>query len=200
MSIRQLLISTIAFAVIPTAVLSAADTAEYTGGTVKSIPMNSIGFLNLEDTKVMKFTYGQAVYKLPYDQITGTEVTKGDTKHVLKKFPVPSLFGKNKETLTISYKDLAGVTGKLSFEVTARLAASVQDTIQEQKALPLAEATIDPNEWWGDKYWKTTRNKATWDANNASAAAAPQPAAPAATPAATPAVTPANQPTGNTKN
>jgi predicted secreted protein len=191
MSIRQLLISTIAFAVIPTAVLSAADTAEYTGGTVKSIPMNSIGFLNLEDTKVMKFTYGQAVYKLPYDQITGTEVTKGDTKHVLKKFPVPSLCGK---------KDLAGVTGKLSFEVTARLAASVQDTIQEQKALPLAEATIDPNEWWGDKYWKTTRNKATWDANNASAAATAQPAAPAAAPAATPAVTPANQPTGNTKN
>ncbi|HEY6333290.1 MAG TPA: hypothetical protein VI756_28460, partial [Blastocatellia bacterium] len=155
MSIRQLLISTIAFAIIPTAVLRASDTAEYIGGTVKAIPMNSIGFLDLVDTKVMKFTYGHAVYKLPYEQITGTEVTKGDAKHVLKKLPIPTLFGKNKETLTISYKDAAGVAGTLSFEVTARLAASVQDTITEQKALPLAEATNDPNEWWGDKYWKT---------------------------------------------
>jgi len=190
MSIRQFLVSTIAFAILPTAVLRASDTAEYIGGTVKAIPMNSIGFLNLEDTKVMKFNYGQAVYKLPYDEITGTEVTKGETHHVLKKFPVPSLFGRNKETLTISYKDPAGVTGKLSFEVTARLAASVQNSITEQKALPLAEATNDPNEWWGDKYWKTNRNKNTWDANAAASNSQP---AQAATPAAPPA-------TPNTKN
>ena len=176
MSIRQFLISTIALAILPTAVLRASDTAEYVGGTVKSIPMNSIGFLNLEDAKVMKFAYGQAIYKLPYDQITGTEVAKGEARHVLKKFPVPSLFGKNKETLTISYKDAAGVTGKLSFEVTARLAASVQESITEQKALPLAEATIDPNEWWGDKYWKTNRNKAAWETNTAAASAQPAPA------------------------
>jgi len=180
MSIRQFVISTIAFAIIPTAVLRASDTAEYTGGTVKSIPMNSIGFINLDDTKFMKFNYGQAVNKLPYEQITGTEVTKGETRHVLRRFPLPS-FGKTKETLTISYKDAAGVTGKLSFEVTSRLAATVQDTITTQKALPLAEATIDPNEWWGDKYWKTLSNKPVWDA--ASASAAQPAAAPAAAPA-----------------
>jgi hypothetical protein len=184
MSIRQFVISTIAFAIIPTAVLRASDTAEYTGGTVKSIPMNSIGFINLDDTKFMKFNYGQAVYKLPYEQITGTEVTKGETRHVLKRFPLPS-FGKTKETLTISYKDAAGVTGKLSFEVTSRLAATVQDTITTQKALPLAEATIDPNEWWGDKYWKTNRNKSAWETSTAAASAQSAPApAPATAPAA----------------
>lgn len=182
MSIRQFLIPTIALAILPIAVLRAADTAEYLGGTVKSIPMNSTGFLNLDDTKVLKFNYGQAVYKLPYDQITGTEVTKGDTRHVLKKLPVPSLFGKKIETLTISYKDTAGVTGKLSFEVAARLAASVQAGIAEVKALPDA-ATVanESKEWWGDKYWKTLSNKSTWDASSASAA---QPA-PAAAPPST---------------
>jgi hypothetical protein len=170
MSIRQFLISTIALAIIPAAVLRAADTAEYVGGTVKSIPMNSIGFLALDDIKALKFNYGQAVYKLPYDQITGTEVSKGDTRHVLKRFPVPSLFGKKKETLTISYKDSAGVTGKLSFEVTARLASGVQFGIAEVQAAAEATATNDSKDWWGDQFWKTIRNKGTWDAASASAA------------------------------
>jgi hypothetical protein len=179
MSIRQFLVSTIALAILPSAILRASDTAEYVGGTVKSIPMNSTGFLNLEDTKVLKFNYGQAVYKLPYDQITGTEVTKSDTRKVLKTVPVPSLFGRKKETLTISYKDAAGASGKLSFELAARLAASVQDTIAEQKAIPQAESANQSNDWWGDKYWKTNRNKAAWEAGSATAAQ-PAPAAPPA--------------------
>ncbi len=179
MSIRHFVFSTIALAILPTAVLRAADTAEYVGGTVKSIPMNSIGFLNLDDTKVLKFNYGPTAYKLPYDQITGTEVTKSESRHVLKKFPLPN-FGHKKETLTISYKDAAGVTGKLNFEVTARLASNVQTTIAEVKALPdAATAANDSKEWWGDKFWKTERNKGTWDASTASAS---QPA-PAAAPA-----------------
>jgi len=178
MSIRQILFSTIALAILPTAVLRAADTAEYVGGTVKSIPMNTIGFLNVDDTKVLKFNFGPTAYKLPYDQITGTEVTKSEARHVLKKFPVPN-FGHKKETLTISYKDAAGVTGKLSFEVSARVASSVQTTIADVKALPdAATVAADSKDWWGDKYWKTDRNKGTWDASTASAS---QPA-PAATP------------------
>ena len=181
MSIRQFLISTIALAMLPPAVLRASDTVEYVGGTVKSIPMNSTGFLNLDDTKVLKFNFGQAVYKLPYDQITGTEVTKSETRHVLKKLPVPSLFGRKKETLTISYKDAAGATGKLSFELTARLASSVQDTIAEQKAAPLAEAANPSNDWWGDKYWKTNRNKTVWDSSTATATQPAPVAAPATT-------------------
>ncbi len=67
MSIRPFLISAIALAMLPAAILRASDTVEYVGGTVKSIPMNSIGFLNVDDTKVLKFNFGQAIYKLPYD-------------------------------------------------------------------------------------------------------------------------------------
>ncbi len=183
MSIRQFLISTIAFAILPTAVLRATDTAEYVGGTVKSIPMNSTGFLDLDDAKVLKFNYGKSVYKLPYEEITGTEITKGETRHVLKKVPVPSLFGRKKETLTISYKDPAGASGTLTFELTARLASSIQDTIAEQKAMPQAAAAAAANqsdEWWGDRYWKTNRNKATWEGDSTTAAK-PAPAAPSTT-------------------
>ena len=55
MSIRQFLVPTIALAILPIAVLRAADTAEYVGGTVKSIPMNSTGFIEFSDTKVLIF-------------------------------------------------------------------------------------------------------------------------------------------------
>jgi hypothetical protein len=180
MSIRQLLISTIAFAILPTAVLRATDTAEYVGGTVKSIPMNSVGFLNLDDAKVLKFNYGKFEYKLPYEQITGTEITKGESRHVLIKVPLPSLFGRKKETLTVSYKDPAGTSGTLHFELAARLASSVQDTIAEQKALPQAASANQSNEWWGDKLWKTNRNKATWESDSTTAEK-PAPAAPSTT-------------------
>ncbi len=32
------------------------------------------------------------------------------------------------------------------------------------------------NDWWGDKYWKTNSNKATWDTSTASATKSPAPA------------------------
>ena len=176
MSIRQFLISTVAFAILPTAILRATDTAEYVGGSVKSIPMNSIGFLSADDEKTLQFSYGKSIYKLPYEQITGTEITKGETHHVMKKIPLPSLFGRNKETLTISYKDAAGVSGTLSFELAARLATATQDAIADQRTAAQAAAANKSNEWWGDKYWKTLRNKDTWDTESAATAAKQAPA------------------------
>jgi len=188
MSIRQFLISTLVWAILPTAVLRASDTAEYTGGSVKAIPMNSIGYLSTDDSKTLQFLYGKSVYKLPYEQITGTEITRGDTHHVMKKIPVPVLFGRNKETLTISYKDAAGVTGTLSFDLAARIATATQQGISEQRAAIQAAATNPQNQWWGDNYWKTLRNKSEWDAAAAAAtanqpdkSAATQPPAPPAT-------------------
>ena len=45
-AIRQMLISTIALAVIGPVSLRGAEIAEYVGGTVKSIPINSTGSLS----------------------------------------------------------------------------------------------------------------------------------------------------------
>jgi|HubBroStandDraft_4_1064222.scaffolds.fasta_scaffold380848_1 hypothetical protein len=183
MSIRQVLFSTIALAILPVAGLRAADTAEYVGGTVKTIPMNATGFIEFNDTNVLIFNYGVATYKLPYEEITGTEVTKGDSKHVLKKLTVPKLFGTRKETLTISYKDAAGVTGKLDFDLSGRLASGIIVAIAQMKEFREANAERESAEWWGDKYWKTVSNKPVWDANSASAAQQAPAPAPAAAPA-----------------
>ena len=75
-AIRQLLISTLLFAAVPTAaVYGASAPVQYVGGTVKSIPVNSTGSFNFEDAKDFRFAYNGSVYKLPYDQITSTSAS-----------------------------------------------------------------------------------------------------------------------------
>lgn len=165
-SFRQILISAAVFLMAPPAALQAAsNTAEFVGGTVKSIPVNSTGSLSFGDAKELQFNYGKAVYKLSYEQITGTEVLRGETRHVLKKIPVPSLLpGHKKETLSISYKDPSGATGVVNFELTAKQANWANEAIASRTAKPGSQAAANQSqEWWGDRYWKTNRNKAAWE-------------------------------------
>jgi len=162
-AIRQFVISAIVFAVLPPAVVRASDTVEYVGGTVKSIPLNATGALSFADGKEMRFNYGQGIFKLGYEQISSTEIVQGETmKHVFHKIPIPS-FGHAKQTLSIKYKDPAGGTGTLEFEMSARLAADARETIVAMQEALQSAGSNQPMEWWGDRYWKTNRNKSTWD-------------------------------------
>jgi hypothetical protein len=167
LAIRSILVSTLVFAAVPPAVLHAAsDTVQYVGGTVKSIPVNSAGAFNFDDAKELRFHYNGSVYRLPYDQITGTEIEKADVKHVMRVIPAQSLiFTHRKRTLVIIYTDPSGATGTLNFELAAYRAADAQETIAAKKTPPPA-GTVEPA-WWGDKIWKTARNKAAWDAQAA---------------------------------
>ena len=163
-SIRQILVSTLVFAAVPPAVLHAAsDTVQYVGGTVKSIPVNSAGSFNFDDAKELRFHYNGVVYRLPYDQITSTDIEKADVKHVMRVIPAQSLmFTHRKRTLVINYTDSSGATGTLNFELAAYRAADAQEIIAAKKTPP--PAGIVEAAWWGDKVWKTPRNKAAWDA------------------------------------
>lgn len=163
---RQVLIAAV-FAILPPATLQAAsNSVEFVGGTVKSIPVNSTGLLNVDDQKELQFNYGKSVYKLAYDQITGTQVLPGEMRRVLKKIPIPSLLpGHRKETLSISYKDPNGGTGILNFELTSKQANWATEAIAARTAKPGSEAAAKPaTDWWGDRYWITTRNKAAKEA------------------------------------
>ena len=177
-AIRQLLVSTLIFAVVPPAVVKAAESAEYVGGTVKSIPVNSAGSLNFDDAKEIRFNYSGSVYSLPYEQITNTELEKAEGRRVLGKIPVPSLIHR-KQVLSISYKDAAGASGTLNFELSANVAPVAQQTVETKKNAPQA-AAVDPDaNPFVDRYWKTKRNQAQWEAKS------PQNAPASATPAGT---------------
>jgi hypothetical protein len=176
---RQLLFSTLIFALLPPFLLrGAANGVEYVGGTAKAIPENSTGSFNFDDAKEMRFNYGGSVFAVPYEQITGTEITKPELHHILRKIPVPSFSRYPRETLTITYKDAAGSTGKLNFDLTSIQANHTCDSIAYKKAAIAADAEARSSDWWGDKYWKTSRNKGTWEAQSAQTS---QPAQGAAT-------------------
>jgi len=164
-AIRQILISMVAFAAVPAAFLQgASDTVQFIGGSSKAIPVNSTGTFAFGDAKELQFNYGQSVYKLPYSQITGTDVIHGETRHFLKKIPVPSMPGHRKETLSVSYKDPSGLTGTLNFELTENQANWAREAIAAKTAKPASQAASNQTQdWWGDRYWKTNRNKAAWE-------------------------------------
>jgi hypothetical protein len=176
-AIRQVLISTLVFAVVPPAVIRAAsETVQYVGGTVKSIPVNSAGTFDFEDAKEFHFTYKGSVYKLPYDQITGTNIEKADVRRVMHVFPAMSpIASHRKQTLVINYTDAAGVTGTLNFELAAYRAMDAQETLAAKRspishAAAAAASASKSNAWWGDDVWKTKRNQGAWDTQAALAA------------------------------
>jgi len=187
LAMRHVLITTLAFGVVPpSVVLASSETVQYVGGTVKSIPVNSNGTFSFDDAKVFRFEYNGSVYKLPYDQITSTSIEKADIRRVLHVFPAVSpIAAHRKQTLIINYLDSTGATGSLNFELPAYRAEDAQQTIAAKKSpISPAAAAAASNEWWGDRYWKTLRNKPEWDAaeaaqnasaQNAQAAAPAQP-------------------------
>jgi hypothetical protein len=195
LAIRSILVSTLIFAAVPPAVLRAAsESVQYVGGTVKSIPVNSAGSFNFDDPKELRFHYNGLVYRLPYDQITGTEIEKADVKHVMRVIPAQSLiFTHRKRTLVINYKDASGAAGTLNFELAAYRASEARETIATKKIAPTV--AVEPA-WWGDKVWKTPRNQAAWDAQAAQNAQAAQAAQAAQTAAAS---QPGQLPPGGTK-
>jgi len=167
---RQLVFSTLVFALLPPFLLGGASSAiEYVGGTAKAIPANSTGTFNLDDAKELRFSYGTSVFAVPYEQITNAEVSKpkGEMHHILRKIPVPAFSRDPRENLTIAYKDAAGEAGTLTFELPLRQADRVRDNIETKKAQIKAETEARSNDWWGDKIWKTNRNRATWEAQSA---------------------------------
>jgi hypothetical protein len=176
---RSVLFSTLIFAVVPPFVLRGdSNTILYVGGTVKSIPADAVGSFDFDDTRELKFLYHGGFFAVPYEQITSTEVTKSEPHHLLRKIPAPA-FGRRKQTMTIAFKDAAGAAGTLSFEVTENQASIASDTIEAKKAFAAA-SSIPSNDWWGDRYWKTNRNKSNWQMLDQVASAPPaQPTNPA---------------------
>jgi len=178
---RKLLLSMIVFVLIPPAIVrGATDTATYVGGSVKSIPLNLNGTLDVSERGELRFDYGTGAYKMPCTQITSTAITQDEPRHIFHRIPVPSLApGRKKQTLTINYKDAAGVNGTLNFELTASQASAVLETIAIKKATPETAIFQNGTDWWGDKYWKTTRNRSDWEggANPASQTAQTVPGA-----------------------
>ena len=180
MSIYRLTLLTaatlVAMPIIPVSGATSVE-AQYVGGTAKAIPANTYGTLNLDDSKELQFHYGTSVYRVAYEQITGSEILSGEGRH-LWRVPVPNFVPwKKRETFSVSFHDSAGAAGTLNFELSSRAASSAQSLLAvrtEKRSGASETAAASDEDWWGDKWWKTHRNHDTWGSEKQKPAEAAQ--------------------------
>jgi hypothetical protein len=133
--------------------------ARFLGGSVKTIPAESLGMLTMKDPQELRFKYGTSDYRVPYAQIVDTEVQDPTNRgHWLVHMP----FGKRFETLVITYHDASGAENTLNFQVSSRVAGAAESSISYRRN-QVEAANADPASFWGDKIWKTPRNREYWD-------------------------------------
>jgi len=151
------MLATVVLIMPPEISAGTAKTAEFVSGSEKTIPANTLGSLDVDSSTELRFHYGQAVFALPYQKITGTEVVEPNGRH-LWKVKMPPI-GKSSRFLTITYKE--GETSRMmTFRAPTNQVSYLVSTIDERrKPKDLAKAS---DEWWGDKVWRTTRNKSKW--------------------------------------
>jgi len=157
---------------------SAAHAAIYIDGTITAIPINTEGTLELGNSGNLEFRYGETSYAIPSASISAIRVGKprnGLASHVaggasrLGRTVLPIFFSKDKY-LTVDYGagEAAG-TQRAVFRVPAELAAGLVPVLREkvaQNRAAAAKVAEDPDNWWGNRYWKTNRNRHLWKARN----------------------------------
>src|SRR5271155_1827311 len=105
--LRVALFTTAVVFVLPPSQAKADESVEvqFLGGTEKTIPADTFGTLSLKDPNELRFQYGTSSYRVPYTQITETEVIDHENKgHLLVHMPGK----KHYQTLAISYHDPNG--------------------------------------------------------------------------------------------
>ncbi len=142
--------------------------AEYLGGTVKSIPKNMSGRLDTTDPTSLLFVFSQGVYRLPFDRIKSFETTP--VRHLL----LPQLpWSARAEVLDLSFRGEDQASQIISFRLTGKDAgttiSALKSRIQEpREANVLTDRSQLPEVWWGDQFWRTTRNTAPRPPSNLS--------------------------------
>lgn len=162
--------ATLCLALITAATVYAAE-AEYLGGTAKSIPLNLTGRLDLSDPNDLIFAYGKGVYRLPFERIKSYQWdhSKGTGRRVFGRVPIPHLpWGKQEEILSLSFRVDGNTIGVLNFQLSGKDLPSAEWALNSRMEEPESTARAGRvklgESWWGDKYWRTNRNVATWPA------------------------------------
>ena len=144
--------------------------AEFVSGTAVSIPAHTAGSLDAASPAELKFHYRGSVLSVPYLKITSAEASDAAGRHIWR-VPVPKI-GKSGRLLTISYHTTNDSIAMMTFKASPGAVSSLVATINERKepapdptilkTREAAAAKIAEEEWWGNRYWRTLRNKSKW--------------------------------------
>ena len=143
--------------------LLAADSQSvtYIGGSVADLAPNTGATLNLTNPQALELQSPLHTVQVPYNQILKAElgaitVHTPEPEKLYKVWALPKRLMKSEtQQMTVSYKN-AGQDQTMTIELQKQAASTLLAQI-ERRSGKVAE-----NNWWGDDYWKTTRNKDSW--------------------------------------
>ncbi len=168
-----------------------AETTTYVDGNVTGVSPNTGGTLTLSDDKEMSFRTGLATIPVAYASISHAELgAVRQTSHDVPFYKVWELnkrFAAKTETqlLIVNFKDEQGEEKTMTLELAKAAAPGILSAIKSRtgdgvvtgKTLVARSKSdkTDPKKdtgsvgaakaesWWGDDFWKTTRNADKWN-------------------------------------
>lgn len=170
-----LLIATTAMAAQLASAATRNESVTYVEGNLSNVVANSGGWLVLGGDTALELKTGLATVAIPYAAVakaTLGEIRKHPTDTPMYKvWSLHKRFSKNEtQLLKVEFKDEQGEQKNATLELAKDTAENVVDTIARRNPQArigepeLADAAQEPvkKDWWGDDYWKTTRNAGKW--------------------------------------
>jgi hypothetical protein len=144
--------------------LLAADsqTVTYIGGNVADLAPNTGATLNLSNPQALELQSPLHTVQVPYNLILKAElgavtVHTPEPEKLYKVWALPKRLMKSEtQQMTVAYKSGDGQDQSMTIELSKQGASGLLAQIERRNG-KVADST-----WWGDGYWKTTRNKDSW--------------------------------------
>jgi hypothetical protein len=158
------------FLILPTltilagGLLLAADseTVTYIDGNIADLSPNTGATLNLTNPQSMELRTPLHAVQVPYVQILKTDlgsvtVHSSEPEPLYKVWALPKRLIKSEtQQVTLDFKNANGQDQTMTIEMSKPAVPGLMAKISRHNG------KIAESNWWGDGYWKTTRNKDQW--------------------------------------
>ncbi len=161
---------------LPAICLAGGDPSqvEYLEGTVVTIPSGTEGAFDLTDSSKLQFHYSGTSWDVPYESIVsyewsrpaegfGEQVTHGADQ--VGRAVMPMLY--KTKFLTIGFQGDGGreqAVFRVPKEMVSAADPVLKNWVKRNSSVPVANLAVDESgTWWGNRYWKTSRNKHLWE-------------------------------------
>jgi len=154
------------------------ENSTYVDGNIAALKPNTGGTLVFTDDNAMTFRTGLAEVAIPYKGIRkaeagATQVHSHSDAPAYKVWTLPRRLHRTEtQLLTVEFKNEQGEDQTMTLEMAKPSAGNVLATIEGHTevgaAAQAAAARAKQDDWWGDRYWKTTRNSEQWNGNTIS--------------------------------
>ncbi|MCU1339671.1 MAG: hypothetical protein JWO19_5252 [Bryobacterales bacterium] len=158
------------FLILPTltilsgGLLLAADsgTVTYIDGNIADLAPNTGATLYLSNSHSMELRTPLHTVQVPYTQITKAElgpvnVHSSEPEALYKVWALPKrLMRSETRQMTVAFTNGNGQDQTMTIELSKPAASTLFATIERHSG------KVANDNWWGDGYWKTTRNKDQW--------------------------------------